>query len=337
MLQQVLVPLDGSAVAESILPHAERFARLTGSTLTLLHVVTDVERSQTQFWVATAPAELRQSWEQAALTDTQRYLAALATRLQTAGLAVRTEVRAADDAAAAIVAYAQQEPGVVLVAMATHGRGGLALWVLGSVATKVLRAAPKPLLLVRAREDAAPVSMAHYRTIAVPLDGSELAEQALAQLQRIPIVARATLVLIGVTPERPDGFKAWHEPAASSMPDALDSQPERYESYLRRVAQRLETSGFTVRTRLVSGVPADTILRLGFEEHADLIVMATHGRSGMSRMALGSVAEQVIRNADLPVVLVRPSAVTSIGIAPDDSRQTEACPVVCGAQIPHSV
>jgi nucleotide-binding universal stress UspA family protein len=301
--QHILVPLDGSAIAETVLPHAERFARLSGSALTLLHVVTEVERSQTHFWVATAPAELRQQWERAALTEIHSYLAALASRLQASGLSVRTEVLAAEDAAGAIVAFAQADPGLLLVAMATHGRGGLGRWVVGSVAAQVVRAAPKPMLLVRACEDAAPLPMTPYRTIVIPLDGSALAEQAVAEALRLPGVAEATLVLVGAAPGRLDSARYAAEPAGPRMPDAIDP----FERYLQRVAQRLEAEGFTARARLVLGAPADAILRASSEELADLIVMASHGRSGVGRLVLGSVAEEIIRHADLPVVLVRPS------------------------------
>jgi nucleotide-binding universal stress UspA family protein len=303
MKEHILVPLDGSAMAEAVLPHAERFARLSGAALTLLHVVTEAERSQTHFWVAAAPAELRQQWEQAALTETHSYLAALASRLQTSGLSVRTEVLAAEDAAGAIVAYAQADPDLVLVAMATHGLGGLSRWVVGSVAAQVLCAAPKPMLLVRAREDATPSSMTPYRTIVIPLDGSALAEQALAEALRLPGTADARLLLVGVIPSRHDRDRSAAEPAGPGLPD----ETEPFERYLQRVAQRLGADGFTARARLVIGAPADAILRVSAEEQADLIVIATHGRSGLSRLMLGSVAEEIVRHADRPVVLVRPS------------------------------
>lgn len=300
MNQHILVPLDGSAIAEAVLPHAERFARLSGSSLTLLHVATELERSQTHFWVAAAPAELRQQWERAALTETHSYLAALASRLQASGLSVRTEVLAAEDAAGAIVAFAQADPGLLLVAMATHGRGGLGRWVVGSVAAQVVRAAPKPMLLVRACEDRAPLPMTPYRTIVIPLDGSALAEQALAQALRLPGVAEATLVLVGAVPGRDSAA----EPAEPGLPDSA----EPCERYLSRVARRLRAEGVTARARLVFGAPSDAILRASSEERADLIVMASHGRSGVSRLVLGSVAEEIVRHADLPVVLVRPVA-----------------------------
>jgi nucleotide-binding universal stress UspA family protein len=303
MNQHILVPLDGSAVAEVVLPHAERFARLTGGALTLLHVATDAERSQTHFWVATAPSELRQQWEQAALTDVHSYLASLADRLQISGLSVRTEVVAAEDAAGAIVAYAQHDPSMALVAMATHGRGGLGRWVVGSVAAQVVRAAPKPMLLVRSCEAPMPVPMTPYRTIVIPLDGSPLSEQALAEARELPGAAEAKLVLIGVISGRQESVGTAVESTDTAMPE---TQP--FERYLWRVAQQLQSDGFVAQVRLETGTPADTVLRVSAEEHADLIVMATHGRSGVGRLVLGSVAEEIIRQADLPVVLVRPSA-----------------------------
>jgi hypothetical protein len=108
------------------------------------------------------------------------------------------------------------------------------------------------------------------------------------------------------------------------LPNETDGQPKSFEHYLWHTAQLLEADGLIVRARLVIGAPADAILRVSSEEQADLIVMATHGRSGLSRLALGSVAEEVIRHADLPVLLVRPvQAPDSISIAPDMYRQQE--------------
>ena len=325
MKQQILVPLDGSAVAEAVLPHAERFARITGSTITLLHVVTDVERSQTQFWVAAAPAELRRQWEQAALTHIHSYLAAVASRLQAAGLSIQTEVPMADDAAAAIVARADRDPGVVLVAMATHGRSGLGRWVFGSVAAQVLRVAPKPVLVVRAGED--PVCDAAtdpYRSIVIPLDGSTLAERALAQVRTIPAIGEASLVLVGVTATSDDRDLAGSGVDAPRIALARDGEAGMLPDYLRQTAQQLEAEGLVVRWRMMTGAPAEAILRVSAEEHADLIVMATHGRSGLSHLVLGSVAEEIVRHTDVPVMLVRPLVDQELAASAPDTQSRPA-------------
>src|SRR5215207_7849521 len=112
MEQQILVPLDGSALAETVLPHAEALARANGYALLLLHVVTPSETSQTNVWIATAPAALRREWEVSRLTQIHAYLTAIATRLQAAELQVRTDVLIDHDPAAAIVVRAKRDPAV---------------------------------------------------------------------------------------------------------------------------------------------------------------------------------------------------------------------------------
>jgi nucleotide-binding universal stress UspA family protein len=324
MERQVLVPLDGSAVAEAVLPHAERYARLTGSSLTLLHVITDIERSQTDFWVATAPADLRRQWEQSALAGVHTYLTALARRLQLAGLSVQTEVPMADDVAAAIVARAQQDPDVALVAMSTHGRGGLGRWVLGSVAAQVLRAVPKPMLMVRARAGAAFYeAMQPYRTILIPLNGSSPAEQALDLVRATPAMGDARLVLVGLMEARDD--RDWAEAGAESSVVDLsgDYEAGSLPDYLRHAARRLEADGFVVQARLAAGANDEAILRASAEAHADLIVAVADGRSGLSRLFRGSEIEDLVRHSDMPVMIVPADHTMSGALVENPRRHTK--------------
>jgi nucleotide-binding universal stress UspA family protein len=303
MERQVLVPLDGSAVAEAILPHAERYARLTGSSLTLLHVVTEVERSQTDFWVAAAPSDIRRQWEQSALAGIHTYLATIARRLQLAGLSVRTEVPMADDAAAAIAAQAQHDPDVALVAMSTHGRGGLGRWVLGSVAAKVLRAVSTPVLMVRARAGVAFYeAMQPYRTILIPLDGTWHAEQALTQVRATPALCDATLMLVGVTGER--DWSEFEQADISTVDLSVDYEAGSLPDYLQHLARRLEADGFVVRARLAVGATDEAILRARAEAHADLIVTTASPRGGLGRLFLQSEIEDLVRHSDVPVMIV---------------------------------
>jgi nucleotide-binding universal stress UspA family protein len=169
--------------------------------------------------------------------------------------------------------------------MTTHGYGGALRWAFGSVAAKVLHATPTPLLIVRSNGGEHPsVTEVTYRTICVPLDGSPLAEQALATAQ--PIAARigATLLLVCVV----------------TGDDIAEAR-----KYLEGVAQRLRADRFNVQTHVVEGIPADQIIYVAQTEHADLIVMATHGRTGLRHLWLGSVATRVVHSAELPVLLVR--------------------------------
>ncbi|HEU5088437.1 MAG TPA: universal stress protein [Roseiflexaceae bacterium] len=150
MDERILVALDGSALAEAVFPAVMRLARAEAFGVTLLHISTPAERSQSELWVAAAPSELRRQWEIEALTAMNNYLAAVAERFRAEDLDATTEVVAAPDAADAILDYVEQHPEIFLVAMSTHGRTGLSRLALGSVAMKVLHSATKPILMIRA-------------------------------------------------------------------------------------------------------------------------------------------------------------------------------------------
>jgi nucleotide-binding universal stress UspA family protein len=291
MTRRILVPLDGSPLAEAALPHAIAMARAGGDELLLLRAVTPTEASQSLFWKATVPAELRAEWEEATLERADVELRDVAERLRAEGLRVTTEVAAADDAAATVVARADQDTNIGLVVMATHGRGGVGRWVLGSVASKVLQAVATPLLLVRVH-GARPAAEVAYRTVLAPLDGSEFAEQALAEA-RLIAASGAELVLAAVTTD--------HEDAPLT-----ESERVRAATYLDGIVARLRADRIAVRARVLAGSPAERILDAAEEEHADLIVMATHGRGGWRLLWLGSVASKVVEAAEAPVLLVRP-------------------------------
>lgn len=292
MTRRILIPLDGSPLAERALPHAEALARACGDGLALLRVVTPAESSQSLFWKTTIPAELRGEWEQAALQRADRELRDTAARLRAAGLSVDSEVIAADDAAQAIIERADRDGTVGLVLMASHGRGGLGRWVLGSVAAKVLQAVATPLMLVRPGADAA--AAPRYATALVPLDGSAFAEQALGEARLLASATGCALVLATVAAERDDA------PAADAIAHA--------EAYLTEMAGELRADGLSARQRVLAGEPAEQILRAAEQERADMIVMATHGQGGWRALWIGSVASKVVEGASIPVLLVRPSA-----------------------------
>jgi nucleotide-binding universal stress UspA family protein len=304
MTRQILVPLDGSVLAEAAVPHAAALARTYDAELALFRVIPPSELRTTAGW-GPLPATIRAGWVEIALAQLRAELEAVAERLRSIGLVTQTEVLVAGDVASAIIGRAGRDPRTLMIAMATHGRSGVGRWVLGSVAEKVLQGAPTPLL-VRAREMVAASTDVSYRTIVVPLDGSAFAEQALGQAQAIvAATTRATLLLVAVVPMLPDsalapglGERAWVEAEHQA-------EVEHLSGYLARTAARLESEGLSVRARLVGGTAAEQILQVSAAEHADLIVMATHGRSGWQRLWLGSVATKVVRSADLPVLLVR--------------------------------
>ncbi len=301
MQRHILVPLDGSSLAELALPHALCVAQATTQEITLLRAVPLHPVDGLIGWpVATSQGRL-ESWKHEADEATD-YLTGLAGLMEVAGTTVQTEV-SHDDAASAIMAYAEGHPEVSLVAMSTHGRSGVNRWVLGSVAEKVLHASPVPLLLVKAHDDhrLQALMTPAYNTILVPLDGSVFAEQALEEASMLAVTTAAEIVLVCAVDEFPelrvvhgshDEIKQWQGEAAHTV------------AYMERTAGVLRKGGLTVRTKIEYGAPADAILHASEMTGADLIVMSNHGRSGLHHPWLGSVAMKVVQGAPLPVLLV---------------------------------
>lgn len=290
MLKTVLVPLDGSRLAEGALPIATTLAQALHGQLLLVQAV------RASGLAGSSLAEL-----QARLTaDALAYLEPLAAQLRDQGLTVHTSAspELAEDG---ILAEAEARDADLIV-MTTHGRSGLGRWLYGSVAESVLARSPIPVLLVRAARDVAPPLAASPR-ILVPLDGSFFAEAALPPAVELARALHATLVLLRVVlagPVRQAGRATGREAVA----EPSDSSVAHAASYLAAQAEALRREGLTVVTAQRLGSPAAAIL----EEAATaaLIVMSTHGRTGLPRLLAGSVALTVLRQTVTPILLVRP-------------------------------
>jgi nucleotide-binding universal stress UspA family protein len=300
MQPQILVPLDGSALAETILPHATELARATGSRLTLLQAVPPPVLVEPMMGAIPPPTITYGVWE-TENAAARTYLAATARTLEAQHLPVETIVSNGDPATE-IVDWAAQDPPNRRIAMATHGRSGLGRWVFGSVAEKVLHAAPVPLLLVRVPPDPTPPAAArHYQPQLIPLDGSALAERALDQAVPLAQATGATLWLVAVVPSSDMAELT----EFSWVPPGEDAARAHMTAYLTQAAQGLQATGVPVHTEVLAGHPAQGILHQADAVTADLIVMSTHGRGGLRRLWLGSVALKVVQSAQHPVLLVR--------------------------------
>jgi nucleotide-binding universal stress UspA family protein len=200
------------------------------------------------------------------------------------GLDVSCKAREGE-AASLIVSEAEEEPNT-LITMATHGRSGISRWMMGSVTDKVLHGSSAPLLVVRSLDEGTPVDRARLTSVIAPLDGSPLAEQSLPHVVGLAQALGLTVHLVRVTPH--------HEP------ESID--------YLRKVGEELRQQGVSsVDERLLHGQPAAAIIDFALEVEANLVVMTTHGRSGIGRWALGSVTDRVVRHCGDPVLVVRAS------------------------------
>jgi nucleotide-binding universal stress UspA family protein len=291
-ISTILVPLDGSQTAEAALPYAEAIAEVTGAALRLF-AVAETEGSA----VADAPA-VRQYLGSAGHAALSAYLDTTAASLRGRGLTITAAV-ASGDPADEIVAAADEIPDVVIV-MATQGRGGLDRLLIGSVADKVMRIATRPALLVRPPRAAPPKRDVALRRIMVPLDGSELAEAALAPATTLAKMTGATLTLVRVQP-----FLAATVAIYGYVPDLdrMDADAAAAaEDYLTGVKRSLRL-GSPVETIVLRGTPAPMLESFALGEEVDLVVMTTHGAGGLRRLVLGSTADRLVR-AGAPTLLV---------------------------------
>ncbi|HEX7901358.1 MAG TPA: universal stress protein [Planctomycetota bacterium] len=280
MFRRPLVPLDGSPESEDILPEAIRLAG-AASELFLLHVCPVLPPP-----VVTVPEAL--SIPQAAFAYLERTAGRLRHRK------VRLVVRQGDPAEE--ITQAALELGVDLLAMSTHGRGGLRRILLGSVAEEVVVRLALPVLLAR---PGCPRPGFELRDILVPLDGTARSAKILDDVLPLAVehhaLVRLMHVIVPVTVAVPPAGVYTMAPA-----ELADPRPE-----LERLARPLKEAGLKVKTHVTSGFAAAEILRMAREAGSDLIAMATSGKKGMERFLLGSVAEEVLQTTDRPVLLRR--------------------------------
>ncbi len=285
-----LVPVDGSPLSERVLPFATALARRANGRVILLRVALGLEMAQLPELGA----------------DPSRELDELAGRLRASGVTVEPHVHyvySLDEVADTICRVAREREAH-LILMSTHGRGGLGRWLYGSVADQVLRQAEVPVLLVSAACELAwpPGGPRH---LLVPLDGSPLAEEALGLARELAAALGVGLTLTQVI--QPLTY-AYAEGYAYFAYDP-EAELAQAREYLEQAAAPLRSAGIDVRVEARLGQPAAEIAAAAREQGADLIVMATHGRGGLARVILGSVATGTLQQAGVPILLVRPTAV----------------------------
>jgi nucleotide-binding universal stress UspA family protein len=314
VIKQILVGLDGLPLAEAALPIAVALARAAEARLILLRAVGagatltpgDLGgRPVLRYRAADGAVIAGGVAEQAAVSGARSYLARVAAGLTLGGIRTETVV-VAGEAADVLVDEARLRQ-VDLVVLATHGRSGVGRWIYGSVAEAVLTHSQVPVLLVREGGPAFELPPPAVPTpIVVPLDGSSLAEPALPCATDLARALGAELTLVRVVPTGPVGLNdEMGVEEVSPTVDWLDAFDREAYAYLSDLAARLQQAGIRARIRVIDDEPIEGIIRA--EVGAALVVMATHGRTGLARTVVGSVALDVLRQGTLPVVLVRPA------------------------------
>jgi nucleotide-binding universal stress UspA family protein len=293
--------VDGSPLAEQAIPLVLEIARVARSKVRLIFV----HQSVSTFYEGSA--ELYVSIDLAARKAERGYLRQLVAQLrERSGLQI-SAVTLDGPTEAALVRYVQ-DIGADLVAMTTHGQGGVRGAWLGSVADRLVRRLDVPVMMTRAREEAGQLpAPPKIREILVPLDGSTLAEAALAPAAALAGLFEAELVLAQIVPPLTAGSLLPVTFAAGYDAEAVRLQRKEAQDYLEGLATDLHEQGTRVRTTVVVGHNVgEALISLAHPERIDLIAIATHGRSGVQRLILGSVADKLIRAAGPSVLVVRP-------------------------------
>lgn len=297
MITKILVPVDGSAFAESAIPLALSLAAKAGADVRLAMV--------------NEPANLPPGvWAEAFLANHSRYLdSATETVVEKAGPDTTVSSVLLEGEVSKALCDEAANSNADLVVMSTHGHGGLTRIWLGSVADSILRDSPAPVVLVRPAEsdDGEPIAPDSLTSILVPLDGSAFAEAAigpaleLSHLFDAPITLMRTVsypvMISSYLPDTAEQNQAFIRQAEDEARDYLDLVRSRYPD--ESPPMQLEV--------LVSPRPATGVLEYVADSAVDFVTMASHARHGIARAAIGSIGDKVIRGSRTPVMIIHPT------------------------------
>lgn len=273
---KIVIPLDGSKLAEAILPHVTTLLKREGGEVTLVRAVPP-PMSEGAVLILNK-----------IMDGAETYLQPIQESFKAASIPAKSIVRLGTPART--ILDVAQEQTASMIALTTHGRTGLSRWVFGSVAEKILRASDRPTLLLRSLPEH-PVAASTdqpFKRILVPLDGSESSRTVVPAVLPLARAFGSRVLLLHVA-----------EPEIAP--------PESLSSYMRRAAQEFSAAGIATSQLESRGEPAHEILEQCNRHAVDLLAMATHGRSGFTRWVLGSVTEKVVRAATIPMFVVRGS------------------------------
>ncbi len=295
MFKNLLVPLDGSSLAEAILPAARSLGKHLDAQVTLLHVVEP-----------SPPQSIHGDTHLMNAEDARAYLERIASEFRETGVRVNwhVDVVAQGNVAKTIFAHTA-ELTADLVMLTTHGSGGLRGIVFGSIAQQVLQSGNVPVFMLR--PESAPPEFAP-RTILVPLDSSDVHEPALYLAAQLAEYYDSALHLVLVvptlstlSPER----AATGTLLPSSTRAILDLAMSGAAEYLQTKVNEMKARGLRVSAEVERGATPTRILEVAERVSADLLVMASHGRKGLDAFWEGSVTPKVLTHAKAPVLLTR--------------------------------
>jgi nucleotide-binding universal stress UspA family protein len=301
MLERILLPLDGSELAETAIPYVRDLAGQLEAEVYLLHACPPEHKEQTkehELYLNNVAEKLRQrikeDWQPSREPK------------------VQAEV-IPDDPVKAIFDYVKQK-SISMVALTSHGASGLRAWAMGSVADRVVRGVGVPTLLIRIKEGRIiPEKKGLIQKILLPLDTSDASGISIPYAVQLAKKLKASIDLFSMVQtiyaQNVVGMGGMGGDFVGNL-DSVDVASKKYtEEYLQGIADEIRKAGVEVtQTSLVSMDAAFEILEMEKKIQPDLVVMATRGRSNIARWALGSVAEKVLREGDRPILMVKETA-----------------------------
>jgi nucleotide-binding universal stress UspA family protein len=275
----VLIPIDGSELSERALHIGQDLAQRQGGRIVLVraaeaHVPPGADPSDQQVAAVREAEGYLQTVVDGLALDPDRVEQAVPYGPAADSILLEIELRRAD-----------------LVVMSSHGRGGLSRLVLGSVAADVVKKSPVPVLVIPgAAPSIAEISPAPR--VVVGLDGSNHSLGVLSDVLQLLGNAGGSVTLV------------------HAMTHSLSESD--VNAYLNRVRSEIAAENVEIRTRVARGDPATVIIETADESQADVIAVATHGRTNLGRLLLGSVAERVIQSSQRPILVRRPDSSSSM-------------------------
>jgi nucleotide-binding universal stress UspA family protein len=300
MMERMVVPLDGSMTAEAILPHLRRILYRKDAELILVRAVVPPAMENAVEFVQAGRAAARE------------YILAKQEALEQAGVRVKSVIRVGSPVG--VILDVVEEEKATLIALATHGAGGIPRLLMGSVTEGLLRRAPVPVLAVRPFWSydllaAGGLERQPIRNILLPVDGSDLALESVPAVVQLCEMFESRVVLLRVLE-----MKKQQAPGPAERAEA--------EAQLKTLEGLLGKQGVETVSLLREGDPTEEILKAVQSQNVDLVAMTTHGRGGLTRAITGSVTEQVLRQLKVPMLVTRNAP------APAEARGAGAAKVI---------
>jgi len=289
MFRKILVPLDGSELAELALPYAQELAGAFQSEVTLVHVCEPVEtqyRHMHQLYV-------------------EKMAGMMGNRIKRVIPEARVKPVILDGEPVAGITNYARDNDIGLIVAATHGRSGVMLWAMGSIAQKVIERSATAVLLIRAKTPAPKPGKGLFRRILVPLDGSSNGGAVLPYVEELARQFPSEVVFLQVVVPGQWTHTVGGLNYVRFTEDQLERAREQAVDYLNEARARLSGTKVVTRAEIRIGDTAQEIIKCADEMGASLVAMSSHGRSGTSRWVFGAVAHKVLHAGIKPLLLVR--------------------------------